>query len=463
MTVRGAVGPVWGNLSCVSIKTKTKEEKNIEEKVSVNMSGAEGEAYGKKMKEEEVAAESGGRADAERKMERKVSWSKLRQVDSLNLEAGRVSMVAQNSYKMGWRTTLYLAFQSIGVVYGDIGTSPLYVFSSVFTNGIIKHEDDILGVLSLIIYTITLLPFLKYVFIVLWANDNGNGGAFALYSLICRHMKMSLIPNEQPEDRELSNYKLETPSTQVKWVHKLKQKLEASLVSRVGLLFLAIMGTSMVIGDGILTPSISVLSAVSGISKSLGQVANNPDVRRVPGIGLMYSELGARHSSHILTPHRLFRVSGVASEERFLFRQVEPREYRVFRCVVRHGYNDVLGDPVEFELQLIQSPKAYVQEHNYSTGGGGASASSTSIRSMGGSAANSSTRRGTQFHRRALEKGVVYMLGDAEVVAHPNSSIFNKIVVNYVYSFFRKNFRQGQNFMAIPRKRLLKVGMTYEI
>jgi len=77
--------------------------------------------------------------------------------------------------QMGWRTTLYLAFQSIGVVYGDIGTSPLYVFSSVFTNGIIKHEDDILGVLSLIIYTITLLPFLKYVFIVLWANDNGNG------------------------------------------------------------------------------------------------------------------------------------------------------------------------------------------------------------------------------------------------------------------------------------------------
>ncbi|ESW10473.1 hypothetical protein PHAVU_009G212800 [Phaseolus vulgaris] len=239
------------------------------------MSGAEGEAYGKKMKEEEVAAESGGRADAERKMklkERKVSWSKLRRVDSLNLEAGRVSMVAQNSYEMGWRTTLCLAFQSIGVVYGDIGTSPLYVFSSIFTNGIIKHEDDILGVLSLIIYTITLLPFLKYVFIVLWANDNGNGGAFALYSLICRHMKMSLIPNEQPEDRELSNYRLETPSSQVKWVHKLKQKLEASLVSRVVLLFLAIVGTSMVIGDGILTPSISVLSAVSGISKSLGQV-----------------------------------------------------------------------------------------------------------------------------------------------------------------------------------------------
>jgi len=71
------------------------------------MSGAEGEAYGKKMRreeeEEEVAAESGGRADAERKAklkERKVSWSKLKRVDSLNLEAGRVSMVAQNSYEV---------------------------------------------------------------------------------------------------------------------------------------------------------------------------------------------------------------------------------------------------------------------------------------------------------------------------------------------------------------------------
>ncbi|KAH7858702.1 hypothetical protein Vadar_026921 [Vaccinium darrowii] len=75
---------------------------------------------------------------------------------------------------VNWRVTLSLAFQSIGVVYGDIGTSPLYVFSSTFPNGI-EHIDDILGVLSLIIYTIIFLPLLKYVFIVLWANDNGDG------------------------------------------------------------------------------------------------------------------------------------------------------------------------------------------------------------------------------------------------------------------------------------------------
>ena len=69
---------------------------------------------------------------------------------------------------------MHLAFQSIGIVYGYIGTSPLYVYASTITNGI-KHNDDILGVLSLIFYTLTLIPLFKYVYIVLQANDNGEG------------------------------------------------------------------------------------------------------------------------------------------------------------------------------------------------------------------------------------------------------------------------------------------------
>lgn len=73
-----------------------------------------------------------------------------------------------------------LAFQSLGVVYGDIGTSPLYVYASTFTEGI-QEKDDILGVLSLIIYTLTLVALLKYVFIVLQANDNGEGTFFFLF------------------------------------------------------------------------------------------------------------------------------------------------------------------------------------------------------------------------------------------------------------------------------------------
>lgn len=159
---------------------------------------------------------------------------------------------------------LHLAFQSIGVVYGDIGTSPLYVFSSTFTDGI-RHPDDILGALSLIIYSLTLLPLVKYVFIVLWADDNGDGGTFALYSLICRHAKVNVIAQQQAEDRELSTYKLATPSRQLKRALKIKEVLEKGNAAKTILLMLALLGTSMVIGDGVLTPCISVVSAVQGI------------------------------------------------------------------------------------------------------------------------------------------------------------------------------------------------------
>jgi KUP system potassium uptake protein len=62
------------------------------------------------------------------------------------------------------------------VVFGDLGTSPLYVFYNIFPRGIGEGEDeDVIGALSLIIYTLTLIPLLKYVFVVLRANDNGQG------------------------------------------------------------------------------------------------------------------------------------------------------------------------------------------------------------------------------------------------------------------------------------------------
>ena len=74
----------------------------------------------------------------------------------------------------GWPRLLQLAFQSIGIIYGDVGTSPLYAISSTFPDGI-KDQDDLLGVLSLILYTLILIPMVKYVFIVLYADDNGDG------------------------------------------------------------------------------------------------------------------------------------------------------------------------------------------------------------------------------------------------------------------------------------------------
>ena len=75
---------------------------------------------------------------------------------------------------------LRLAFQSLGVVYGDLGTSPLYVFYNTFSEGI-DDTEDIIGALSLIIYSLTLVPLIKYVFIVCRANDNGQGTCLSFY------------------------------------------------------------------------------------------------------------------------------------------------------------------------------------------------------------------------------------------------------------------------------------------
>ncbi len=70
--------------------------------------------------------------------------------------------------------TLRLGFQCVGILHADLGTSPLYVYQNTFKYGI-KHEDDIIGVLSLIIFSFVLFTMVKIVFIALHANDDGDG------------------------------------------------------------------------------------------------------------------------------------------------------------------------------------------------------------------------------------------------------------------------------------------------
>jgi hypothetical protein len=90
--------------------------------------------------------------------------------------------------------------------------------------------------------------FIKYVCL---------GGTFALYSLICRYVKVGLIPNQQAEDREVSNFQLELPSSREWMASRVKSKLESSQFAKFFLLLATMLGTSMVIGDGVLTPCIS--------------------------------------------------------------------------------------------------------------------------------------------------------------------------------------------------------------
>ncbi|XP_068319914.1 potassium transporter 11-like isoform X3 [Pyrus communis] len=205
-------------------------------------------------------AEVNGDSDTTNKGSMWVLDQKLDQ--PMDEEAGRLRTMYREK-KFSALLLMRLAFQSLGVVFGDLGTSPLYVFYNTFPHGI-NDPEDVVGALSLIIYSLTLVPLLKYVFVVCRANDSGQGGTFALYSLLCRHANVKIIPNQHRTDEELTTYSRSTFHEQ-SYAAKTKKWLEGHASRKNALLLLVLIGTCMVIGDGILTPVISVLSAAGGI------------------------------------------------------------------------------------------------------------------------------------------------------------------------------------------------------
>nr|CAB3470917.1 unnamed protein product [Digitaria exilis] len=188
-----------------------------------------------------------------------------------------------------WRMTLSLAYQSLGVVYGDLSTSPLYVYKAAFAEDIQHTEsnEEILGVLSFVFWTLTLVPLLKYVCIVLRADDHGEGGTFALYSLLCRHARAALLPPGRASSAGDDDQLFDAAGGGAKKAGaengnamtlggrgggaaaSVRRLLEKHKVLQRVLLVLALVGTCMVIGDGVLTPAISVFSAVSGLELSM--------------------------------------------------------------------------------------------------------------------------------------------------------------------------------------------------
>ena len=101
------------------------------------------------------------------------------------------------------------------------------------------------------------------------------GGTFALYSLICRHAKISLLPNRQVADEALSTYKLEHPPEK-KSSSRVKMYLEKHKVLHTALLILVLLGTCMVIGDGVLTPAISGKPLSSQLLKFATDFSQSP-------------------------------------------------------------------------------------------------------------------------------------------------------------------------------------------
>ena len=97
--------------------------------------------------------------------------------------------------KQGFKFGAFLV--TIGIVYGDIGTSPMYVMKSILegNGGITQIDSDfIIGSLSLVIWTITLLTTIKYMLIAMKADNHGEGGIFSLYSLVRNFGKWLIVP-----------------------------------------------------------------------------------------------------------------------------------------------------------------------------------------------------------------------------------------------------------------------------
>ncbi|KAK0624841.1 potassium transporter-domain-containing protein [Bombardia bombarda] len=173
------------------------------------------------------------------------------------------------------RTLLWLAYQSVGVIYGDIGTSPLYVFSSTFTNS--PSYDDLVQVLSVIIWSLTIVVTLKYVLIILRADNEGEGGTFSCYSLLTRYANITeRDPREEigvRMERHLS-VDLRSPN------RSLRANIEKSPITRGLLKTIGVLAVSMVMSDGVLTPAQSVLGAVQGLT------VVRPDISRSTVIGV---------------------------------------------------------------------------------------------------------------------------------------------------------------------------------
>ncbi len=123
---------------------------------------------------------------------------------------------------------------TLGIIYGDIGTSPLYVLKAIVGNSPID-KDVVLGGISCIFWTLTLQTTVKYVIIALRADNKGEGGIFSLYTLVRR--------------------------TKVKW-----------------LIIPAVIGGSALLADGIITPSISVASAIEGLRRIAPKIDTVPIV-----------------------------------------------------------------------------------------------------------------------------------------------------------------------------------------
>ena len=222
--------------------------------------------------------------------------------------------------------------------------------------------------------------------------------------------------------------------------------------------------------------------------EKLNEIATDKNLCRMPGLAMFYSELvqgippifkhyvenvPALHSILIFLTIKSLPISKVPVEERFLFRRVEPRDQNVFRCVVRYGYIDVRSEDEPFEKMLVERLKQFIINDFWFSQrklSNGKNDGELEVEFFNEEDENEEVEHVKEELEREIEAmdqashaGIVHLIGENEVVARKGASIGKRFLINYAFNFLKKNLRQTENVFEIPQKRMLKVGMTYEL
>ncbi|XP_011003896.1 PREDICTED: potassium transporter 1 isoform X2 [Populus euphratica] len=248
------------------------------------------------------------------------------------------------------------------------------------------------------------------------------------------------------------------------------------------------------------------MNRIVSLGPSLGMV-------RVPGIGLVYSNLAigvpavfghfvtnlpAFHQVLVFVCVKSVQVPHVSENERLLISRVGPKEYGMFRCIVRYGYKDLQQENYDFENRLVSGIVQFVEteeesaskltsesfgefentafkvfvasEHPYTNSRHMEKVVLSSCDIQAEVAKTGSERlENTQLKHESLqilkakESGVAYILGHSHAKAKKSSSIIKKIAIDVVYNFLSKNSREPDVVLNVPHTSLLEVGMIYYV
>lgn len=249
----------------------------------------------------------------------------------------------KHSQSFSMSQVLLLAYQSIGVIYGDIGTSPLYVFSSTFTQA--PGRADLLGALSLIVWTITMMVTVKYILVILHADNDGEGGTFSTYSLLSKYANIS---NRDPREATLIRMQRRATNDLGRSTKSIRSTMEKSRFLRGLLKTIGVLAVSMVMADGVLTPAQSVLGAVQGLNVVKPDIAKSTIVGVTCAILVLLfaiQPLGISKLSLVFSPIVMlwlllnagFGIYNLARHDHGVLKAFNP--YYAFDYLIRNGHH----------------------------------------------------------------------------------------------------------------------------